>query len=377
MGTLLIDVTDDAAWLLRDGVAVPWRTGQTPPPDTRVVALAPAEAVAWHRVDLPARRLAEQRQAAPYALEDRLAQPVEQLHFALGVRDGGQIEVGVVAKETLRQWLARLESLSLSADRLVADAHLLPRTANGIHMAHVGERVLAATDSAVMAMPAADWPAWRRLLPASSVHRLGSNGRFDEGEGATAQALDRTGFLRYAVSRLDTAPDLLQGEFAPRQRDAGQKRLWRWAAILAGLAVALSLVDAAVGVLVERHRRDALRTQMAEVFREAMPDARMTGDPGAQLAAELGRPHRGGRAGGMLALLSQVAPTLTQGSRYRLESLDYRLGTLELEVAADDVASLDALRETLAANGLPVEVTGIDSGEGGVRGRLRLRGATS
>lgn len=376
MVTLLIDVTDGAAWLLRDGVAVPWRTGQTPPSDTRVVALAPAEAVAWHRVDLPARRLAEQRQAVPYALEDRLAQPVEQLHFALGVRDGGQVEVVVVAKDTLRQWLVRLESLSLSADRLVVDAHLLPRTPNGIHAARVDDRVLAATDSVAMAMPAADWPAWRGLLPAMSVHRLDSNGRFDEDESATPQTLDRTGFLRYAASRLDTATDLLQGEFAPRQRDAGQKRLWRWVAILAGLAVTLSLLDAAVGVLVERHRRDALRAQMADVFREVMPGARMTADPGAQLAAELERGRRGGDAGGLLGSLARIAPILTQGSRYRLESLDYRFGALELDVVAADVASLDALRETLAANGLSVEVTGIDSREGGVRGRLRFGGVS-
>lgn len=372
MGMLLIDVTDGAAWLMRDGIAMPWRTGQTLPADARVVAVGPGEAVALHRVELPARRASELRQAIPFALEDRLAQPVEQLHFAPGVRAGQTTEVAVVGRDVMQRWVDAIGSSGWVADRLVVDAQLLPDVPGRIHAARVGDRVLVRTDAIATAMPAADWPAWRRLFPAVPVHGLGSHGRFVEIDGDALDALDRPTVFRHVAGQLNQAIDLLQGDFAPRHRQAGQRRLWRWAAILAVVAVTLALIEAATGVLIERQRREALREQMAQVFRTALPDARMTADPAAQLAAEVARQRRAGGAGGVLGVLARVAPVLTQGSRYRLESLDYRLGALELEVAAADVASLDALRESLAAEGLSVEVTGIDAGEGGVRGRLRF-----
>jgi type II secretory pathway component PulL len=129
-------------------------------------------------------------------------------------------------------------------------------------------------------------------------------------------------------------------------------------------------------VLVEQQRREALRAQMTQVFSQALPAARMTADPAAQLAAEMGRLQRaGGAQGGPFAVLAAVAPRISQGSRYRLAALDWRLGTLELEIATADVAALDALRESLAAAGLAVELTGVTPAEAGVRGRLRVRAA--
>lgn len=377
MGRVFIDIEDGAAWLQRDGALVPWRVGQPLPADTAITAIAPAGAVALHRIELPVRRGADLRQAVPFALEDRLAEPVESLHFAIGVRDGQQVEVAVVAQRDLRSWVERLAALGVAPDQLVADAHLLPRSPDAVHVARVGDRMLIATEQGAFAVAAAQWPRWRAMLPALPVRCLSADGAFGDGDGTDASVLDRATFIRHAGARLAQAPDLLQGDFAPRRRTAGSRRAWRWAAMLAAAAVVLGLADAASGVLAEQSRRDRLRAEQAELFRSTLPDARMTGDPAAQFAAELERSRRGGRAGGPFAMLMRAAPLITQGSRYRLEALDYRLGVLELEIATANVASLDALRESLAASGLAVDVTGVNPGDGGVRGRLRLRGASS
>ena len=46
---------------------------------------------------------------------------------------------------------------------------------------------------------------------------------------------------------------------------------------------------------------------------------------------------------------------------------------LELVIRGPDVATLDNLRETLAAMALQVELTSVNPGSGGVEGRLRIK----
>ncbi len=357
------------------GAGSPWISGSALPAQIRIVAVVPAESVTLHAVNVPARRAAELRQALPFALEDRLATPVEELHFVPGARRDEFTEVAVVARQTLRDWLQRVSGLKLTADRCLVDAQLLPRDSDHLHVARVGDRLLLAHGNGAWAIPVADWPLWRSRFAHAPVRALQANGQFADSDDLPPE-LDRRVYLRLIARSVDSgsAIDLLQGEFAPVAQRAGQQRLWRWAAILAGLAVVLALVDAAVGMFGERQRRDALRTEMGQVFRQALPDARMTADPAAQLVAELGRQGVGSSAG-LFDLLRRASPAIAQGSRYRLQAIDYRLGALELEVGAADVAGLDALRESLGSSGLLVELTGVDPGDDGVRGRLRLRGA--
>lgn len=369
---LLIDLTTGTGWLARVGSGGNWRSGEAVPADAEVVAIVPAETVALHRLRMPTRRAAELRQAVPYALEERLAEPVEQLHFALGRRDGDELDVAVVARRDMQAWLRRHEQAPLSrAVALLADAQLLPRSADAIHVAQVGDRLLVALADGAHVVPFEQWPQWRALLPALPLRVLGSDGQFHRADAPVLLPL--AAFLRFAATATDNAPNLRQGEFAPTQQAGDQRRQWRWAAALAALALVLVLVEAATGVFVERSRRAQLQAQIRDVFEQALPGMRMTADPAAQFAAELGRTRDSGAAGSVLARLADVAPLITQGTQYRVQAIDYRGGAIELEVVAADVGRLDALREAIAARGLPVEVTGVDPHDDGVRGRLRLR----
>src|SRR5690606_36001790 len=131
---LLIDLESGTGWLARGSAGSSWRRGDAVPAEAQVAVVVPAETVALHRPRMPTRRAAELRQAVPFALEERLAEPVEQLHFALGRRDGEEIDVAVVARRDMHGWLRRLDAAPLpQADALYADAQLLPRSTGSIH----------------------------------------------------------------------------------------------------------------------------------------------------------------------------------------------------------------------------------------------------
>jgi general secretion pathway protein L len=111
---------------------------------------------------------------------------------------------------------------------------------------------------------------------------------------------------------------------------------------------------------------------MEQLLRSAVPGLTRVVDPRAQLAAEETRLGRS-TGGGVLPLLARIAPSLSGSGRYTIDGLEFRGDTLELVIRGPDVATLDGLREMLAALSLQVELTGATPGTGGVEGRLRIR----
>nr|MDQ2696253.1 type II secretion system protein GspL [Pseudomonadota bacterium] len=73
----------------------------------RPVLTAPAEAVLLTSARLPGRQRGTWLKAVPFALEDNLAEDVEDLHFAVGAPPpGGEVPVAVVRHDDLRGWLS-------------------------------------------------------------------------------------------------------------------------------------------------------------------------------------------------------------------------------------------------------------------------------
>ncbi|MGH8355669.1 MAG: type II secretion system protein GspL, partial [Pseudomonas sp.] len=95
----------------------------------RAVALVlPAELGSALAVSLPSQKPRVQRQALPYAVEELLAEDVEQLHLALGERlEDGRYRVIALRRALLAGWLRQLEELGLRVGALYLDADLLPR----------------------------------------------------------------------------------------------------------------------------------------------------------------------------------------------------------------------------------------------------------
>ena len=114
---------------------------------------------------------------------------------------------------------------------------------------------------------------------------------------------------------------------------------------------------------------------MERTYKAAFPQAtRIGANVRGQMEGELGRMRLGTQGAGALALLQRVAPVVTMGTQHRIEGIDYRNGTLELEVQAPAVAALDALREGVAqVPGIRVELIAATTGERGATGRLRVR----
>ncbi|HET9484926.1 MAG TPA: type II secretion system protein GspL [Xanthomonadales bacterium] len=388
-GAALSWLAEDERGRIVDG---PHAMASAPPRATlagarEVVVLVPATDALVAETKLATRARDQLARAIPFALEDQLAEPVEAMHFAHVAAGDGQL-VAYVRRDTLRAWLEDLASRGIEPDVVAPESLGLP-LANG--------RATVLIESHAALVRLGDGRAFsveREALPAWLARCEGPR---DERGRIVADVLDLTTEGSAPLLALDVAdtlegpalpllargaraplPNFLGGGFAARHRGESTRRLWRLAAVLTVAAVLLAFGHAVTERVLLARRAAALSAEIERTYRAAFPGVtRITANPRGQMEGELRRMRVGAQGAGALALLQRVAPIVTSGTQHRIEGIEYRNGTLELEVQAPAVVALDALREGVATlPGLRVELAAATTGERGASGRLRIREAT-
>jgi len=149
------DPEQAASWLIVDARGAPVGPPQSGPLNLaaarvtgrRVCVLVPGTDVLLAEPDVPVKAGVKLQQVVPYALEEHLADSIDDLHFALGKRaaQSSRVPVAVVARALLNEWLATLRAAGINADAMYADSDLLPK--------NPGQAVVLLEEDAVFVRP--------------------------------------------------------------------------------------------------------------------------------------------------------------------------------------------------------------------------------
>ncbi len=346
--------------------------------DRTVIVLVPATEVATLSINLPARG-ARLKAALPYALEDQVADDVENLHFAAGARrDNGELPVAVVARSKMAEWLAVLEDAGIQAAKIIPENNglaLIPNTlsllvAEGQVMFNDGDNVefimqgvrpsdaLAAAGVLADSAGDNDSGASRHLLvycePADEQ-------QFEHDWNALRHELDSVdinllpdGILpRLAVTVASgVGINLLQGEFGAQTAIGELFRPWRYAAALLLGLVLLGIAGKSVDNYRLALEESALKEQFITEYRQIRPDdTRDITDP-------LGMVNSVRRSLGgsdvafqvFLPSLQQLAQALQQNPSADIEAISYRAGVVDVRLSAPNVATLDSIQRSVSAS---------------------------
>ncbi len=351
----------------------------------QIVVLVPSAQILLTETATVTRQRNQLARAIPYALEDQLASPVEDLHFALPEHiAGAQIAVAVVARNVLQGWIDLLATHGIRADALVPDALALSAT-TGTLLIESQQSLLRIGAQRALSCDTASLAEWLPVIAADTsptialeVFDFRAAPALDLGVPIANYHAQQRDPLRLLAQGLGaTLPlNLLQGSYAARHRQAPVQKLWRWAAILAVATVVLAFAHALI--VQWRLQREANAIDLAQrvLLHETFPALTRDDDPPGLMHSELNRLRGGAEVGGLLRLLSQIAPVLGSTTRITTKGVEFRNDTLEISLRTPDVPMLDSLRERLATQpGLKVEVTAANPNEAGVDGRLRISGA--
>lgn len=361
----------------------------------RLVALVPGEHVALYRADIPSRNTQKVLQAAPFALEDRLAEEVDALHFAAGERQAGGYLIAVVARRCMQDWQAQLASVQLTPAQLVPDMAALPSREGELQVLLDDGYALARTPDGGGFTAEAD------LAPGLVRKQLRMGGaaavRHIAVHAATAEACEafKTG-LNGTSAAIGTqvssdAPlsvlaaglhgrhglDLQQGEFKLSGSAEEQWRLWRAPAVLLAGCLVLGLAQQIVNYVHLKREATGLDTQVEETFTQAMPGSR--NQPGSELVRMQQRLSQlqGGMSGAaLLPMLDALGGALNNNPGVQVTTLDYHNGSLQAQLQAGNATSLDALKSALSQQATyTVKLDSVTVAGSQAQGRLILQGA--
>lgn len=348
-----------------------------------VVFAFPSEQVTLltHQVEKAERKLLSQ--SLPYSLEDRLAEDIDELHFAHRWLNEGEVAVAVVRKALMDDW--QQEPAISPVGQWVPDTLLLPVSSNQWVVVVEASRCLVrvSDERAFVCQPDLLNVFLSASLesgaPDSIVVYSSSESQLPDLDATLRDLmLVRKGGWLDAVMMSSDVPALLnlrQGSYAPILPWASWWQQWRWvAAILLGAALiqgALSYSQFQQAQSVNLDIRRDIETRYREVYPQgAIVDAEK------QLERQLRSLRGDAQSAGFMSLLEQAGAVLNAVPGTQLINLNYtdRNGQLGLTLMASDFDALETLRSKLAREGLKVELENSSAQGDQVRARLRVGG---
>lgn len=332
--------------------------------DRKVVVLVPSSDITLTTVDLPAHLhtapQAKLLQALPYLLEDRLAEDVETLHFAMGRRQAGlPLPVAITATERLQEWLKPFHDSQVTPTAIVPDVLCLPLVqAEG----QASWSVLLEGDQASVRCGScagfscetemlADFltmtatPEQLRLQIYPVEHAESPELAYPMQTAASV----RHG-LEYMVRGFDEAHsiNLMQGEYAAASGYMNWFQPWRMtAALLAGWLV-LATATQAIEYLRLRHELKGLEQTAETALRAAFPQITQIVDLRGQAQQQLAALKRAGGSGGFMPLLQASSQALAPLNGVELQEVQFREGALHLALVAGDTQALDSIQQSFS-----------------------------
>lgn len=329
-------------------------------------AVVPAEVVSIHAVDLPVKSARQRVAALPFALEDAIACPLEQTHFALlhhsfnGMTLAATIEIAVLEKyiDNAPDSVLIPEQMLISAPGPDTDGHMVWRVYR-----HAERALVRASDGTGFALHA-------DML--GHVWQAAGKPRIDSFGAALPDTVQWTDLSAQPVPQpiaLLTA-DLRQGMFQP---DRGFARPLKVLAACVAIAGIFQLGVAVLDVRAQRAIADGLRAEAARALMPLLPNASPDDAPTLlqrQLAA-LSAPQRGSA---FLPLMDRVAEALIPLSdRVQFRQLNWQGDILRLSVEAADLSALQRAEASLQGNGLIITVGSASMDGGAARAELTVR----
>ena len=369
-----------------------------------VIVLVPATTVLTTTVYIPARSNSRILAALPFALEENLADDVENLHFAAGTRrENRRMPVAIVAHRQIEEWLERLHEVGISPAKLVPENFGLARIPGTMSMLVADDQIMfndGEDDEFVMqGVKPSDALAVAGVLDDSSDAETEDNG--SPGHLLVyCEPADEDRFqhdwmaLRHELASVDInlLPDgvlprlavtvaaghginLLQGRYGARTEIGALFRPWRLAALLLLTLGVVGLGGKAVDYYRLSQEAETLKNQFTTEYRQLRPqDNREVVDPIGILNSI--RRSIGGPAAAQVFLpsIQQLGLAMQQNESADIEAITYRAGVIDVRLTAPDVATLDNIQKIVSSSGrFSASIQSTDQVGDKVSSRIQIR----
>ncbi|MDX2345914.1 MAG: type II secretion system protein GspL [Legionella sp.] len=303
----------------------------------RTVVVLPSAVASIHLLDLPKLSMRKAREAIPYALEEALAEPVQDVHVAFERDESNSLHYRVVVlnKRRFKTWIQVLEALDLNFDAITLDWFAL----------EPGEVCATEQDLLVREAPSAD-AVNGALSPSVAAEYIKAHPDKPGGVGTSKPGgvgdLAAGSYRLFFATRLLTRPflNLCEGEF---QRVTDSKGRLYWTFLCGGLlgALFLSVLGFNAFLLHQLHAREAvIDKEIKDIYYTFFPEATQVISPRFRIEQVL-KTNTADTQSRFWFLLNQLSRCFSNHALV-IEHIEFQDQMLSVRLVAKDFSVLEA-----------------------------------
>lgn len=362
------------------------------PAIAKLVLVLPAEKVLLKQVEYDEAEKKLLAKTIPYNLESEISEDIEQLHFALGEPEKNSIDVAIISKQTLNDYLLPLREQGLQLKAAIPEQLLVERAENSWTLVTADERYLIRhgqhagfsinRDNAKLALQCLSNVGLpdRFQVFCKEKEKTELVCYFSDELKALVEWKDEFAFETMAASEWKSnqksclSLNLLQGEFEsplPWRRWLNQ---WKALAALLVLAVALHLISGfAQNASLKKDIRE-INQGIEKAYREVVPHGRIV-IPEKQLQRKINA-LKGAADSHFMMMYKTVAEVIGAVDGIRMQSMSFNNQQKEIRITlvARGFNEIETLRSNLEKHNVTAELSGIQNDQGKSRARLVIKG---
>jgi general secretion pathway protein L len=373
----------------------------------KVIALVSSCDVALKSLFVPGKSQKAMQLAAPYMLEDDLAQDVEQLFFAYGKKNAdpkssNNCFIAAVEHQQIQTWQRWLQDAGISCKTMIPDVLAMPYIVKPLDennavdfneswsAINLGEQVILRQGPwQGMVVDQQIWPiiyqqlnqiginegsedsknAQRDILihafstlPTGQVTEIISEHYADK-DNVTVKAMPEelplALFAQQIAVNAHQGFNLLQGKYKLKEQKSPILKSWFWAAAIASLAVVLNIGIKAAELMQLNAQQQAIEANIIASYKKAFPASKRVrvSTVKSQLKRKMAELGSTSSDAGFLAMLAKLEPAFSQVSALKPESIkfDSKRQEIRLQAIAKDYQAFDQFKNSLEKVNLTVK----------------------
>lgn len=333
-----------------------------------VVVFVPASDIAIKRLKVPGSSQRATRAAAPYMLEEMLAQDVEEMCFAFSETkqddQGHNCFVAALERKQLDTWLQWLAEAEIFSKVLIPDALALPVEPKVSSAVMLGEQVLIRLGEwQVMSFEANAWPVVANYFQGLSEDSQVINAYSALSEvpaDLTIEYLPEDLPLAILANNHSRKFNLLQGEFQVKEKRSADTVNWLWVAGIACLALVLNFGLKGAELYSLSSQQSVIEAEIIEKYKTVFPETKRVkiSTVRSQLRQKLAEVGDSDDVAGFLALLVKLEPALASVPEIKPQTLkfDGKRQEVRMQTIAKDYQYFEKLKVAFEKAGLAVNL---------------------
>ncbi len=367
----------------------------------RTVVLLNSQCLHINQLQLPTQNLQKMLKAVPYAIEEFIAEDIENFHFVIAKNKHNSLMAVVgIDKITLQNIIQIFQEANITLEKIIPDvlclaangqqwvclnyldtSYLQTDTLNGMALSH---DVLPYILNSKLQDETQNLP--EKILLFTEQENTAA---FDQlqlnnlSNGVKLEKIDivynKHPLVVFCGHYKQALPlNLLQNEFKNKRKSAVLWQHWRLAASLAAIWLVLNLALTSFQYTQIKSANNITKAKIEQVYKKTFPKSQKIINPRVQMEQKLKelRSGTGNSNNGLIFLLAESFGTLSSDkNNITLQSLTFRNNRMDVGLDSNNLQAIENLNKSLNSNNkIKSEIISSSSEKDKVKGNLRIEG---